>query len=317
MRPAIFKISSLLLIQLTFVFVILSLDGKSQNYTIEITSETNNDQSVDLSYVKEDYGSFYMNLSFNRLENGMASPYKGILKTTRGKLLTIRPINKNGGIGYSYTYTYIRGELNPKVDVDFVYILPVSKGKTIKALELSNLAETYFGNTKPKGWKAFQFAAVPGDTVFSARKGLVVEVKDGVESDPTLSYAYKGKANFILIEHEDGTLAQYDVLKKGSIMVKPGQTVFPHTPLAIAGTYDVESNTQVRFYIYYLSEEYLDNTDKSYNAKKTNYYSFVNPLFHTSEGDVHLKSAQDYRADFTEEHILKELSKREIKKMGK
>lgn len=308
---------SILFWQLTAVLVFLSLIGKSQENSVKITSERNEDQSVDFFYEKEDFGSFFLNLTFTHLENAIPTTYKGGLAGTSGKFLSIKPMSQNSSIGYSYTYTYIRGVLNPKIDASFVYLLPVSKGNTIKAFELSNLEKTYLGNTEPKGWKAFQFLVKPGDTVFSSRKGLIVEVTDGYEAETIADISYKSKENAILMEHEDGTLARYSVLKKGSIMVKPGQTVFPHTPLALAGTYDLESNTQVRFFVYYLSEYNLENPEKLTLATKKNYYAFVNPIFHTSDGDVHLKSMQDYTADFTNEHILKELSKREKKKLGK
>jgi len=301
---------------LLVIFLMNGLNGKSQNNSVEITTERNKDQSIDFFYEKNDFGSFFLNLTFNQLENATPTSYKGNLNAYSGKFFSIRPLNSNSSIGFSYKYTWIRGILNPKIDTSFVYLLPVAKGKTVKALHHSNIDKKYFGGVEPKNWKSFQFDVEPGDTVFSARKGLVVEVNDGIDPDSSVSVSYCTKSNSILIEHEDGTLASYYVLKKSSLMVKPGQVVYPHTPLALAGTYDVESNSQIRFYVYYLVEENLEKPDKITFATKKNYYAFVNPLFYTSEGNVCLEARQDYTSDFKEEHILKELTKREKKKLG-
>lgn len=300
--------------QLIVFLMVVSLNGTCQNNSIRITSEINSDQSIDFFFDKDEYGSFYLNLTFDQLENAARTSYKGKVQDMHGKLLSIKPLNPNKSIGFSYKYVWIRGVLNPRIDTSFVYLLPVSKGETIRAVENTNLYSEYFGNTKPKNWKSFQFNVNPGDTVFSARKGLVVELKDGMEPDSTVLHSYSSKSNSILIEHEDGTLACYSVLKNGSFMVKPGQIVFPHTPLALAGTFDMESKTQIKIGVYYLSEENIEEPDKSTLKSVKNYYAFVNPLFHTSEGDVYLKSMQKYTADYTPEHILKDLTKREKKK---
>jgi len=118
-----------------------------------------------------------------------------------------------------------------------------------------------------------------------------------------------------MIEHEDGTLARYNVLKKGSIKVVPGQTVYAHTPIAIAGTYNLGRNSQVSFTVCYLSEDNLDNSGRQTMKTKKNYYSYIDPIFHTTDGDVRLKSNQTYTADLNNEIITKELSKKEKKKL--
>lgn len=308
------KKSNLCWLQILLFFTI-GLTGSAQNHSIEITSEMKEDRSVDFIFEKKDVGSFYLNLTFDRLENASPTSYKGTVNSSQGKLLSIKPLNADRSVGYSYKYTYIRGQLNPKIDTSFVYLLPVSKGKTVKALNHFNINAMYFGSVQPKNWKSFQFNVESGDTVFAARKGLVVEVKDGIDPNPSANVSYSSNSNSILIEHEDGTLGNYYVLKKGSLMVKPGQVVYPHTPLALAGTYDLESNSQIRFCVYYLAEDNLEKSDQTTLATKKNFYAFVNPLFFTSEGGVYLKAQQNYTVDFKEEHIMKELNKREKKKL--
>jgi hypothetical protein len=156
----------------------------------------------------------------------------------------------------------------------------------------------------------------PGDTVFAARKGVIVEITDGFKPDPTKSFAYNSNSNSVLVEHEDGTLAYYGILKSESIMVKIGQTIFPHSPIAIAGTLDSEEHTQMRFYVYYLANENVKGENRMTTSINNTYYSFVDPIFYTNEGKIRLTSRQKYTVDYTSELLLRELSKKEVKKFG-
>jgi hypothetical protein len=302
----------------TVILLLLNLTGHSQPGMVQISTAYNSDNTVDINYKKAIEGSIYLKLTFDRLENStsISTFYNGTIVYSQGKLLTLRPVKENSQISCSFKYTWIRGKLVSKIDTAFIYLLPVSKGKTVKVLNHTYLYKEYFGNAEPKNWRSFQFNVEPGDTVFSARKGIVVEVTDEFDPDTTAIVSFSNHANSLLIEHEDGTLAYYGVLKKGSFLVKPGQVVFPHTPLALAGTFDTDENTQIRFSVRYLIEEQIDKPTNKTLSSKTNYYTYVNPLFHTTEGEVQLKAFQDYTADFTFEHIIKELSKKEKKKIG-
>lgn len=299
-----------LLITFLFIFEIVVM---SQGQNIKVESECNSDKSVSFKFEKKNFGTYYLQLNFKYLENANSIGYKGNITGYTGKLITIKPIDPQKPISFSYNYSYIRGKLNAKIDTGFVYLLPVSRGKTINVLNHSFLYSQYFGSQKPRNWKSFKFEVSEGDTVFSSRKGLVVEVNEGF--DPDTAVVYASKNNAVLIEHEDGSFARYSVLKKGSVMVKPGETVYPHTPIAIAGTFNRAGDTQISFQIYYLVE---DNIEKKENSIKNmqHYFSYVDPVFHTSSGDMHLKGYQNYSADFNLEHIAKELTKREKKKLG-
>ena len=285
----------------------------SQNNNIVVKSEMDKDLSVKFSYEKKDYGTHYLQVNFKYLENSNSNGFRGNIQGPIGSLFTIKPNDPQRSIAYSYDYSWIRGKLMSKIDTGFIYLLPVSKGNAVKVFNHSYLYTQYFGANQPRNWKSFQFNVSEGDTVFSARKGLVVEVNDGFE--PDTAFFYSSKSNSILVEHEDGTLARYSVLKKGSITVKSGQTVFAHVPMAVAGTYNLSGNSQISFSVCYLTEDKLDNSGHTTIKTIKHYYSFVDPIFHTSEGDIHLKANQNYTADFNYELITKELSKREKKLM--
>ena len=90
----------------------------------------------------------------------------------------------------------------------------------------------------------FRVADVPammrGVTVVAAAPGTVKAVRDGM-ADIRLAEigreALKGReaGNGVVIDHGDGWETQYSHLRKGSTLVRPGQTVEAGTPLGRIG----------------------------------------------------------------------------------
>lgn len=291
-----------------FFFEILTL-AQEQNIIVE--SQINSDNTASFRFTKRDFGTFYLEVIFKSLENANSTGYKGNIDSSSGNLFSIKSTDPRRSMSFSYNTTWIRGTLNARIDSNFVYLLPVSAEKTCSVYSQNFLYTQYFGAEKPRRWKSFQFNVNEGDTVFAARKGLVVEVIDGFTPDTAIIFS--NKANAVIIEHEDGSLARYGVLKSGSIGVKPGDVVFPHTPLAIAGTYNEARRTQISFMVYYLTAGDF-NSGKNSLVKMKHYYSCVNPVFHTTAGNVQLKGHEEYTCNFLEEHITREMTKKEKRK---
>ena len=109
-----------------------------------------------------------------------------------------------------------------------LYVLPFRVGKGYY------LSQSY---CNPSGGHnnqlAYDFAMVIGDTVCAARGGMVMEVKEdiedtGYESDPSLH-------NHIMIRHNDGTIAFYAHLRKGSVIPVVSDKVIKGQILAESG----------------------------------------------------------------------------------
>jgi len=288
----------------------------SQQKSLEITYKRNDDKTVDFYYKKINPGSTYIELKFSRLDNtSHGRIIKKTIKGTSGSLFTLNPINIKKGIGFSYKYSYKNGDYRAKVNHDFKYVLPFKNEKEVQAFDMSYLGEK-FGNKPPKNWKSIQFLRRLNDTVCASRKGIVVGLKNKFEADENNEYSYKREANYIIIEHNDGTLAKYGVLKKNSMMVKIGDKVYPSSPIAIAGTYDKSENSQLRLSVYYLDKEAVDSkkTNKQTLATKKHYYGYVNPLFYTEGNITRLISREKYITTYNDKIIEFEMSKREKKK---
>jgi murein DD-endopeptidase MepM/ murein hydrolase activator NlpD len=87
---------------------------------------------------------------------------------------------------------------------------------------------------------AYDFALQIGDTVIAARAGFVKEIRQNQpdNSDDMHSDAY----NFIMIQHDDGTVAFYAHLKQNSVNVKVGDRVNQGNFIALSGNSGYTAN---------------------------------------------------------------------------
>ena len=285
----------------------------SQDKDFKITFEVNDDKSVDFYFEKESPGSITVSMDFSFLNNSTYGNQIRVIKRRRGRLFKLRPINEERSIQFNYTYTYQQGALKPHVDDDFVYLLPFKKGAKVFVQEMSNLGAHYYGSEEPKNWKVYQFTSDDSDTVYAARKAIVIDVEDRFQLD--MSTAYTSSQNKITVEHTDGTLAVYKGFGQKGVFVEPGDVVFPQTPLGIT-TEGVNSGPLV-FSVFFL---YDDDFAKQVGATLKNQnsvYQYVTPSFLTTEGVVQLKSGEEYEVGFSPDAIVAEMTRREKRKVEK
>jgi hypothetical protein len=285
----------------------------AQETPLKIEANTNTNKSVDFNYTKSYHGTYTVVVTLNSLSNAANSQTEYTAYDYSGRLFTLTPINKDQGIGYSYRYSFIRGKLKPKYSADFVYLLPYKKGVNASVAESNFVGATYFGNTTPDDWKVYRFYTQKEDTVTAVRKGVVVEIKDLFDNNETTGVAFTTRTNSLTIEHADGTLATYRGFKKGSFVVKEGQTVFPETALGLNSRYDINGKFNISLMISYLKSADLTNKGSNMSNSKS-FYGFITPHFNTTEGaNIVLTSQNKYTAANSPEIIQKEMTKRELK----
>lgn len=302
-------------IVLFFIFNTLLCQAQNEIITVKLTR--NDDKTVDLSYYKHKFGTYNLSLLFSNLTNASHPKTNHNIKSQKGNLVKIRPLDKNKNINCTFRYWYIRGELNPKFNPDFVYLLPVSTTKQSEVQTLTNLETKYFGAEQPENWISYLFYTNVGDTAYAARKGTVVQIKKGEDYNNELSISYQSKVNSILIEHKDGTLAMYKGFDKNSIFVEEGDKVNPHSPLGIMAQYDKKKLGQLRFSVYYLSKIDRKPPEQKSIKNEMQHYSYITPLFLTEDGLRQLKTQQTYKGIIDQNIITKEFSRRELKKRAK
>ena len=287
------------------------LSAQQQNFTI--ISKANDDKSIDMSYTKEKPGTYTISLEFSNVENCDKRNYNTEVRGNSGNLYKLRPIDKNKGIGYSLKYYTVMGEINPKVDSLYRYILPFKNGKKIKIYEAANIGEKYLGQEKALNWKSYVVNSDRPDTICSMRKGIVVLIENEYNDTSMEDFQYTSKRNSIVVEHADGTFAIYKGFKKNGIFVKSGETVYPQTELGIIEKYDLKGY-RLDFSVYYLSDKYIkENRKKSLKGYKSS-YKYVTPYFVTQGGDTTIQSKNEYTTSLNEAVITQEFSRSEKKK---
>lgn len=123
--------------------------------------------------------------------------------------------------------------------------LPFEVGKSFEVLQGPGGAFSHQGEQ----YQAVDFAMPEGTPVLAMRGGLVIEAIDHwSEGGPSESLALK--ANRVLIEHSDGTLAEYLHFKKGGVLVKKGERVARGSRLGLSGATGFASEPHLHVRVY-------------------------------------------------------------------
>lgn len=293
----------------------------AQEAKIKLTTRVNSDNSVTFKFEKSDPGTFTLQLNLRDLINAssqtnMEQTFN--LKSYQGNFFTLKPENEKQGIGYAYSYHFIRGKLKPKYDPGFIYLLPHKLGTKVQMAEASFLGAQYFGDKTPDDWKCYSFYTKQEDSVTAVRKGVVVQIKDEYDAKLDEGVAYTSKTNELMIEHADGTIAIYGGLKRGSLGVKVGQTVLPGVAIGSNAQNRSAMLYSITFHLIYLKSNDIEDS-KNQNLKNSkSFYGFVTPHFFT-EGNPNLvlSPKEEYTAAANPELIKKELTKKELKQLLK
>lgn len=101
-----------------------------------------------------------------------------------------------------------------------------------------------FSHNSPRGRYAVDIAMPRGTPIVAARDGTVIEVHDNQAGRWP-----RASGNFVRIRHEDGTESAYLHLKRGSVVVKPGQQVGTGTLLARSGNTGRSTGPHLHFVV--------------------------------------------------------------------
>lgn len=149
---------------------------------------------------------------------------------SKKKILALDRIDTTKGVDYKSSYGWVRGSPFVKHNDAYVYRLPFTKGSSVR------VSQGYHGETSHKGLSAYaiDFPLPIGTPIYAARDGIVV----GVEVSNTLggpSPEYRPYANYVVLEHDDGTMGNYYHLKQGGTAVKIGDTITKGQLIAYSG----------------------------------------------------------------------------------
>lgn len=239
-------------------------------------------------------------------------PYIGAVRPGTTNLFTLRALSPNSiGGTFRYTYTYFRGRILLTDPKPFVYVLPVSPGKSCLVQETQYIG-TALG-LKDEALSRFYSLSIQmkaGDSVFAARRGVVVRRVDGITHTQKGQF-YVRDVNEVDVFHTDGTFGRYARLKSGSMPVQDGEQIEAGQFIGLISD-ELSPQPMLFFSVYYLPAIALQ-ASQSYN------YIHIRPRFaalNQESGDF-LLPGKTYAAILPIELVTQEMSKREIKRYVK
>jgi len=134
----------------------------------------------------------------------------------------------------------------------YVYALPYPYGLTFAVLQGFHGAFSHLGSNE----YAVDFNCPVATPVVAARPGVVVAVNASAQGSGTSpEFLDDRRANFVLVQHDDGTLGEYMHLAPSGILVRPGQAVARGQQLALSGNTGFSSTPHLHFQVMTAAED--------------------------------------------------------------
>lgn len=178
---------------------------------------------------------------------------------------------------YRYRTSWARGDYRVQHDDNYVYRLPYQRGFGFAVTQSYNGEFSHHGDSS----YAVDFAMPEGTPIVAAREGVVV----GVRADSTVGgpdRRYEDAANYVVIQHADGTFAEYLHLQPHGVRVGLGERVDRGQVIGLSGNTGFSGGPHLHFMVSGATEE---GARRSFPIR-----------FQTAEGVVaELRTGRSYR----------------------
>lgn len=175
------------------------------------------------------------------------------------------------GSGFKFYHT---GQYKTGHDSSFVYSLPFETGKKVF------LVQGYESMFSHKGSKALDFKVKSGTKIYAARSGIVIGAR-GDSDKRGLKQENLADGNYIFIQHDDSSVAQYWHFKKDGVLVNTGDMISAGQLIGYSGNTGYSAFPHLHFEVrgYDLNGNYTD----------------IPTRFYTQQGIVYLQPGKFYR----------------------
>ncbi len=225
------------------------------------------------------HGPVNIRLKLTQAKNIVTEPPlpDGVLDTVvparyDGVVLYISPDNPRQGWGWGYEFTWEMGDPAAVHAPDEPYRLPFKIDGSALVGQAFN-GETTHNN--PQNRYAVDIGLPIGTPVLAARGGVVMDIENQF-ADGQAQAKYIQRNNYVRLLHDDGTMAVYAHLKRGSLRVRPGQRVQRGQRLGSSGNSGYSTGPHLHFVVQKndhgtlksIPFEFADSTGQPFTPKK-------------------------------------------------
>ena len=218
--------------------------------------------------------------------------------------LTQNDINSRGS--FKIKLSYRRGKLSYDIDEQFPYLFPLKVGSFARTLCRDSLL-LFYPHQKDTCFHLTGFFAQSGDTIFASRRGVVSKIQNFISED---SFNSKNFSNYLDVQHPDGSYGRYEGIQNNCALATIGQMVEAGDPIAVVRFIPNTINTFFTFRVFYYSEKVVTRKISHSNTKMTT----MPVSFHGLTEVVSLCCTQTYPVCHPEDIVMREMSKREVKR---
>ncbi|HEX5329585.1 M23 family metallopeptidase [Sulfuricurvum sp.] len=187
-----------------------------------------------------------MSIDFEYLNNLKASGkiplFIEIPGRSKKRVLELSRISSELGVDYRSSYGWVRGSAFAVHQDSYLYRLPFISGGVVR------VSQGYNGESTHKGLSAYavDFPVPVGTPIYAAREGIVVG-SEGSNNIGGVGAEYRQYANYVIIEHSDGTMGNYYHLKQQGAVAAIGQKVSKGDLIGYSGNTGNTSGPHLHF----------------------------------------------------------------------
>lgn len=179
-----------------------------------------------------------------RLLGAPALPARATVAANGSALVSVLAASSQSGGSVELRLTTVPGDPNARPrDVD--YLLPLRQ----RSLLIEQGYGGSFSHTDPQNLYAVDFAADIGTPVLAARDGVVMQVESDFAKAGLNLEKFGGRANFVRILHDDGTMALYAHLQESGVLVRVGQRVHAGQQIGLSGNTGFTTGPHLHFVV--------------------------------------------------------------------